>query len=183
MSSSRIPHPFARLSLDGCLGLTMHANGEAIRPLSLQEVSDIVRPKMAGNKFVFACHTPSLPGISWTVVFLVLESTTYRIDILKFPLAAQTLEMRGEMRLENEAHLDQQGADCYFGRDVENTVIRFVENPLNFRFDTQQESGISVFTSRIITLLPGSSLTTVTAWARGKGITALNEARLLGMYD
>jgi hypothetical protein len=182
-SSSCVPHPVTRLCLDGRLGLTIHANGEAVCPVTLEEASDIVRPNIMGNKFVYACSAAPLPAVRWTAVFLVLESTTYRIDILRFAPVAKTLEVRGELRLENKVHLDRTGPDCYLGRDVENMVIRFVENPLNLQFAGQEEPEASVFRSAAPAISPAAPLTIVTAWSRGKGITAISETRLLGIYD
>ena len=182
-SCSCLPHPITRLCLDGRLGLTVYANGEAVCPVTLEEASDIVRPNITGNKFAYACSAASLPAVRWTAVFLVLESTTYRIDIVRFPPAAKPLEVLGELRLENKVHLDRTGPDCYLGTDVENMVIRFVENPLNLQFAGQEEPEVSVFRSAAPAIAPAAPITIVTAWSRGKGITGISETKLLGLYD
>ena len=178
-----IVHPFKRFALDGELGLHLLAGGETVSPLLSPEVSNIVRPKMAGTKFVYACATSTGISIKWTVVILTLECTTYRIDILALPPNSTSIDMRGEFRLENDVALAAYGPDAYLGEGSRNAIVRFPENPMGFQYARQEEGGISVFESQTTRLSSARSLQGVCAWARGKGITTINETRLLGIFD
>jgi hypothetical protein len=182
-NATGIVHPFTRFALDGVLGLHLLAGGETVSPLLSPEVSDIVRPKMAGVKFVYGCATSGGISIKWTVVILTLECTTYRIDILALSPNSTSIDLRGEFRLENELALAAYGPDAYLGEGSRNAVVRFPENPMGFQYARQEEGGISVFESQTTRLSSARSLQGVCAWARGKGITTINETRLLGIFD
>jgi hypothetical protein len=183
-SPHEIPHPVFRISCRGKTGLSLYVNNEPVMPEALLEESEIVRPRIAGNKFVYKCRTDAIPGLLWTVVFLLSENTVYRIDVLKLPPCVEPIAIRAEMRLENEARLEEVKKGYFIGNGPENSVIRFIQDPLGFRLGKDGEYGISAFTSGKAALFSGSeSMQLVCAWARGKGITALNEIKLLGIFD
>jgi hypothetical protein len=182
-SPHEIPHPVFRISCRGKPGLSLYANNEPVMPEALLEASEIVRPRIAGNKFLYRCRTDAIPGLQWLVVFLFSENTIYRIDVLKIPLSAEPVTIRAEMRLENEARLEEIKKGYFIGKGAENSVIRFIQDPLGFRFERHEESGISVFTSGKGVFFGHESIQLVFAWAKGKGITALNEIKLLGIFD
>lgn len=178
-----IPHPIFRISCTGKTGLSLFANNEPLMPEALLDASEIVRPRIAGNKFVYKCKTGAIPELQWTVVFLFPERTTYRIDILKLPSRMEPVSIHAEMRLENETVLEEGKKGYYTGKDRENSVIRFIQDPLGFRFEGLEQNGISVFTSGRCVFSGKESIQLVCAWARGKDITALNEVKLLGIFE
>ena len=77
------------------------------------------------------------PEISWTMVFLNFESTMYRIDILKFPEDMDRIALQTAMHIENEHTLEKIDDGAYFGKNHENFIIRFIENPLNLELSKQ----------------------------------------------
>jgi hypothetical protein len=178
-----ISHPFAFVSNDGHVGLSMLINRESVKCVSLRENVEIERQILSGHKFIYSCQTESIPDISWTVVVLHYESTLYRIDILTFPEAKKRLRFSSEMSLECALKPEPTDKDCYISKGVENTVIRFLENPLQFEFDRLGQNGISIFTSHDVVIDVTESLRLVTAWATGRGISAINETKLLGIYE
>jgi hypothetical protein len=66
---------------------------------------------------------------------------------------------------------------------MENSVIRFIQDPLGLRLEHQEDSGISVFTSGKGIFSGKEPIQLVCAWARGKGISTLNEIKLLGIFE
>jgi hypothetical protein len=90
--------------------------------------------------------------------------------------------VQAEMRLENEVKLEEIKKGCFFGKGMENSVIRFVQDPLDFRLERQEESGISVFASGKGVFSGTDPMQLVCAWASGKGISALTEIKLLGIF-
>jgi hypothetical protein len=166
---------------DGRLGLSLWVNNEPVRPVSLADFIEIKRQKISGNRFVCNCATDSIPDISWSIVVLVYENTLYRIDILKLPEGKENVLVDPEMRLECGTHPELQKKNYFISKGLENTVVRFLDSPFGFAFDRHEEPGISVFHA------PGSltrgTLKLITAWASGKGISAINETRLLGIYE
>jgi hypothetical protein len=180
---TRIAHPFAFVSYDEIVGLSIKINGEVVRSVSLRDSIEIDRQKISGHKFMYACQTESIPDFSWTVVVLHYESTLYRIDILTFPEAKKRIRFSSEMSLECALKPEPTDKNSYISKGVENTVIRFLENPLQFEFDRLGQNGISIFASHDVAMDVTESLRLVTAWATGRGITAINETKLLGIYD
>lgn len=180
---SGIAHPFGRFELDNVVGLALYANGERICPITQPETMGIHRPKVDGNKFVYSCRTPAITSIVWTVVFLWKEASAYRIDSIKILSHGLPIKISGELALENDAALRLTARDCYLGESRQNTVVRLVENPLDFRFLEQTPNGVSSFRSGEIIMPAAQPLRLACAWARGKGITDVNEIRLLGIYD
>jgi hypothetical protein len=180
---SGIAHPFGRFELDNVVGLMLHANGEKICPTAPPLVTDIHRPKAAGIKFVYSCTTAAIPSIAWTAVFLWKDATVYRIDSVKIRNHGFPTRISGELTLENNASLRLSGPDWYFGEGRENTIVRFIENPLDFHPREQKANGVSIFASDCFVTAAEQPLRLTCAWARGKGITDVNEIRLLGIYD
>jgi hypothetical protein len=180
---NEIPHPVFRISSREKTGLSLYADNEPIMPEVLLDASEIVRPRIVGNKFVYKCRTDTISDLTWTVVFLFAEGTIYRIDVLKLPPCQGPVTFQGEMRLENEVRLEQIKQGYFSGKGPENSVIRFIQDPLGFRFDRQKERAISVFTSGKGIFSPKEPMQLVCAWARGKGISALTEIKLLGIFD
>jgi hypothetical protein len=182
-SPHEIPHPVFRISCVGKTGLSLYANNKPIMPEALLDESEIVRPRIAGNKFVYKCRIDAIPGLQWTVVFLFSENTIYRIDVLKLPPCVEPVAIRAEMRLENETGLEEVKKGYFTGKGPENSVIRFIQDPLGFRLEDPKKNGISIFASGKSVFSGSESIQLVCAWARGKGITALNEIKLLGLFD
>jgi hypothetical protein len=178
-----IPHPVSRISCRGKTGLSLYADNEPVIPEALLETSEIVRPKINGNKYVYQCRTAALTELRWTVVFLFPQTTVYRIDILKLFPGTGPAAIRAEMRLENEVRLEEIKKGHFTGKGPENSVIRFIQDPLSFRLGSQDKTGISVFFSGQAVIPENGSLQVVCAWARGKGITALHELKLLGIFE
>ena len=182
-SPHEIPHPVFRISCRGKPGLSLYANNEPVMPEALLDASEIVRPRIAGNKFLYRCRTDAIPGLQWTVVFLFSENTVYRIDVLKLPPCAEPVAVRAEIHLENDARLEEVKKGYFTGKGPENIVIRFIQDPLGFRLGEEGEYGISAFTSGKALFSGSESIQLVCAWARGKGISALTEIKLLGIFD
>jgi hypothetical protein len=180
--SNVLPHPFHYLAHDRLFGLYVFINGKTLLPKELKEYSEILRPKIFGHKFVYACKTDTLAEISWTIVFLHFESTFYRIDLLKFPEGIDRLSLYAEMHIENEYILEKIDAGDYFGKNNENFIIRFIENPLGLEL-SKQLGQISVFSSKEKNLLPYDLIKITTTWALGKGIKDIDHTHLLGIYD
>jgi hypothetical protein len=183
MGPCEITHPFGRFELDNAVGLRLHVNGERIRPVASPLGTDISRPQVEGKKFVYSCSTPAIPSIVWTVVFLWTDATVYRIDIVRVLKNASPVTIKGTLVLENDTLLRLSGPDCYFGEDRQNTVVRFIENPLDFHFTEQKPSSLSTFDSSSIVTDSGKPLRLVCAWSSGRGITDVNHIRMLGIYD
>lgn len=179
----KIPHPVFRISSRKKTGLSLYANNESVMPEALLEESEIIRPRIAGNKFLYRCRTEAVADLRWTVVFLFSERTIYRIDILKFPPCNGPVTLWAEMRLENEAKLEEIKKGYFTGKGMENSVIRFIQDPLGFQLERHEENGISVFTTGKGVFSGSESIQLVCAWARGKGISALTEIKLLGIFD
>jgi hypothetical protein len=182
-SPTRIAHPFAFVFNDEIAGLSIKINGEVVRSVSLRDSLEIDRQKISGHKFIYACQTESIPDFSWTVVVLHYESTLYRIDILTFPEAKKRIRFSSEMSLECALKPEPTDKNSYISKGVENTVIRFLENPLRFEFNRLEQNGISIFASHDVAMDITESVRLVSAWASGRGITAINETKLLGIYD
>jgi len=176
-----LPHPFMCLKNDGRVGMKLHANLEPVLPVSLGDFMEIRRRKFEGHKLVYNCKCGTRTDIRWIVVFLNHESTTFRLDIVTFELATGPTCVEAEMRLESEAIPVTLGKNSFLANGPENTVIRFLDSPLEFKFERLEKHGISLFSSSL--LLHENTLKTVTAWAKGRGITGINETTLLGMYD
>lgn len=178
-----LPHPFHDLSHDALLGLHIFIKGEPVLPQGNIEYSDILRPKISGHKFVYACVISPSVEIVWTVVFLHFENTFYRIDILKFPGTMEKAALQAAMHIENAFALEKTGSHRYRGGNCKNVIIQFVENPLELEYSDQLGNGTSVFSSKEKLVLPNDSIKVVTAWAQGKGLTDINRTHLLGIYD
>jgi hypothetical protein len=176
-------NPFDLLIHDQKLGLFVSVNNEAVVPSALLESTEISRQKMKGDKYVYRCVAGAFSDIRWIVVLLSLEITIYRIDILKLPdeLPAETVHATMRLACETEPVLMKK--DVYLAKGRENTVIHFKENTLSMRFSHQERDGISAFASEDAVGIHRKGFTCVTAWARGKGITVVNETKLLGMYE
>ena len=181
--SNVLPHPFHFLAHDTLFGLHVFINGETLLPKELKEYSDIQRPKISGHKFIYSCTTGASAEISWTIVFLHFESTFYRIDLLKFSKDIDRISLHAEMHIENEYALEKISYSDYFGKNKENFIIRFIENPLDLEFSKQLTERISVFSSKVKQVSPNDSIQITTAWAREKGIRDINRTHLLGIYD
>jgi hypothetical protein len=177
--SNVFPHPFHSLYEDTLFGLFVFINNEALLAKELTDYAEIIRPKIYGHNFVHACQA----GISWTTVLLNLESTFYRIDLLKFPPDIAPILIRAELKIENECILEKIDQDSYMGKNRENFIIQFIENPLNLEFSKQLNYGISVFSSKKKQASPSDVIKMTTAWALGKGINDINRTHLLGIYD
>jgi len=178
-----IPHPIFKVWRKNKTGLLLYASGELIRPEALLEHSEIVRPKITGNKFVYQCRTVDIPGIRWTVVFLFYEKTIFRIDMLKLPLKNGPVTVHAELRLDNEAKLEEIKQGYFTGYGPENSIIRFLRDPFGFRLVPEKENGVSMFKSIESEFTGVETIQSVCAWAKGKGITELNETKLLGIYE
>jgi hypothetical protein len=87
------------------------------------------------------------------------------------------------MHIENEYALEKISYSDYFGKNKENFIIRFIENPLDLEFSKQLTERISVFSSKVKQVSPNDSIQITTAWAREKGIRDINRTHLLGIYD
>jgi hypothetical protein len=178
-------HPFACLMNDGLAGLKLYVNKHAIQAVSLKDFSEINRVKIHGHKFIYECQTGLIAGmnagITWTVVILTYENTMYRIDMVNFPQPTGISAVSAEMRLETGTKTEPNGMNSFIGKGFENTVVRFLESPFTFAFDRTEENGISVYSAS------GSheagALKFITAWATGRGISAINETKLLGIFD
>jgi hypothetical protein len=181
--SNVLPHPFHFLAHDRLLGLTFSIHGETLLLKELTEYSDILRPKISGHKFVYACRIRTSMEIAWTMVFLHFESTVYRIDLLKFSKNIDRISLHAEMRIENENALEKIEDGHFLGKNKENFIIRFIENPLKLEFSKQLGPEISVFSSKEMQVSPNDSIKITTAWAQGKGIKDINRTHLLGIYD
>jgi hypothetical protein len=185
--SDAIPHPFRYIMNDGGVGLSVRVNREAIRPVSLADSIEINRQKISGDRFVYNCTTDSIPDITWTVAILTYESTLYRIDFLKFPPGTagkdetEAMFVETEMKLECGIQPQRCGINSFFSKGLENTVIRFLDSPLEFEFDRMEKNGVSVY--KASTNDNARTLKIVTGWATGRGISAINETKLLGMYE
>jgi hypothetical protein len=177
------PHPFHYLAQDALFGLTIFINNEVLFPKELKEYLEIIRPKIHGHKFVYSCKGGPSTEISWTMVFLNFESTMYRIDLLKFPEDMDRIALQAAMHIENEHTLEKIDDSAYFGKNHENFIVRFIENPLNLELSKQLAGGISVFSSKENHVLPNNSIKITTAWAQGKGIKDIHRTHLLGIYD
>jgi hypothetical protein len=182
-SPREIPYPVFRISCREKTGLRLYADDAPVIPEALLNASEIVRPKIAGNKFIYKCRTGAVPDLMWTVVFLFREITIYRIDVLKLPPGQRPVTIRAEMRLENEVKLEEIKKGYFKGNGMENSVIRFIQDPLGLRLEHQEDSGISVFTSGKGIFSGKEPIQLVCAWARGKGISTLNEIKLLGIFE
>ena len=93
------------------------------------------------------------------------------------------IALQTAMHIENEHTLEKIDDGAYFGKNHENFIIRFIENPLNLELSKQLAGGISVFSSKENHVLPNNSIKITTAWAQGKGIKDINRTHLLGIYD
>jgi hypothetical protein len=180
---ARISHPNSLMWNEGLTGLFLTVNNDPIVPETILDHSEIKRQKIAGHKMTFSCKTATLTGIQWTAVFLFFESTVYRIDVLSLPQCKEPQIIRGELVLESDAAPEQIANDTYLGKGSENMVIRFVENPLSFRFSKQAGKGAGVFVSENDHTSVGNTLKIVTAWAKGRDITTIQETRLLGIFE
>jgi hypothetical protein len=179
-----IPHPFRYISNEKGTGMSMHVNNEEVRPVSLAGLIEIKRQKISGDRFVYNCATGSIPDITWTVAVLTYESTIYRIDILTFPLGTKGTETRlveTEIKLECGTQPEQRDKNSFFSKRLENTVIRFLDTLLEFEFDRMEMNCLSVYKS--VPYAVEGNLKIITAWSTGRGISAINETNLLGIYD
>ena len=179
-----LPHPFAFLMSEGSVGLTLRVNGQAVTAVSLADFGEIRRQKISGDRFIHNCKTPSIPDIEWTVAILTVESTVYRLDILKFREgtgSAENLAIDVAMKLECGPHPESLGSNMFICKGPQNTVVRFLDSAFTFAFDRMEDADISVF--KASGCHGKGALRFVTAWATGKGISAINETKLLGIYD
>jgi hypothetical protein len=181
--SNVFPHPFHFLAHDTLFGLFAFIQNKPPLPEELIEYSDIKRPKISGHKFVYSCKTATSAEILWTMVFLNFENTFYRIDLLKFPGEMDRTILRTAMHIENKCALEKISDGVYLGKNKENIIIRFTENPLCLEFNKQLGPDISVFSSKEKQVLPNDSIKITTAWSRGKGIRDIDRTHLLGIYD
>ena len=165
----------------------MHVNNEEVRPVSLAGLIEINRQKISGDRFVYNCATDSIPDIAWTVAVLTYESTIYRIDILTFPLGTtvtkgtETRVVETEIKLECGTQPEQRDKNSFFSKGFENTVVRFIDTPLEFEFDRMEMNCLSVYKAAPHAV--EGKLKIITAWSTGRGISSINETNLLGIYE
>jgi hypothetical protein len=178
-----VAHPFDLLCHDQKLGLSVSVNNEAVVPSALLESTEINRQKMKGDRIVYGCVAGAINDVRWTVVLLSLEITMYRIDILKLPEEMPVETVQAAMRFSCETEPVLLKKDVYIAKGKENTIFHFKENTFSLRYSHQERDGISVFASEDTDGNHQRDFTCVTAWAKGKGITAVNETKLLGMYE
>jgi|GEM_PF-4626492 hypothetical protein len=179
----RIAHPFGRFESEKTAGVAMYANEERIFSSTPPAVSEIIRKKITGYKFVYLCRSASIPDIAWISVFLWVDATVYRSDILRIPGFGPRVRVRGELSIECDAALVESGPGFYFGEGAHNTVVRFIENMPGFHSPKIKPSGLNEFVSRVCSVVPGEAVRFTYAWARGKGITDVSPIKLLGIYD
>jgi hypothetical protein len=179
----RLPHPFTKLSNENLVGLNFSIDSEPVFATEIVEYSEINRIKKHGHKFIFDCVTKACIGFRRTVVVLLYERTFYRIDLLVVPENIKTATLRAELCLESTVCLEKTGNNSYFGKGVENMTVEFIENPLELAWDGQRDNGIAKFKSGPKNVSGTETITIVTAWAQGKGITEINKTHLLGIYD
>jgi len=74
-------------------------------------------------------------------------------------------------------------SDTYFGLCLQNTVVRLVENAFRLDYAAQEANGISCFKSTESVRWDQPVFRNVCAWASAKGISSLNETKILGIYD
>jgi hypothetical protein len=180
-SPSTLPHPFTRLMNDGRVGLSIRINDMPVTPVSLADFVEINRKNMSGVRFIYNCITDLISDMTWTIAVLAYQRTLYRIDTLKFPEKSVTMHIDAVMKLECGIKTEQLGNNFFIGKGVENTVIRFLDSSLIFAFDRCENNNISVYHAS--GNHGGGILKLVTAWATGRGITAINETKLLGIYE
>ncbi len=183
-SDKRIAHPFVCFTSASSAGMKLFANGDPIVPCGTPSVKNIERPKASGTKLTYPAVCAQGFRFKWTVVTLVFESTTYRIDIVNLIDTAAYPKLRAELQLETDAPLKRLASGSFFGKGPRNTVVRFVQDPFDFRYVAQEQNGICFFESTAgIALASGATLRSACAWAAGKGITSMHETKLLGIYD
>ena len=182
-SPERLPHPFAKLSNENLVGLSFFIDSAPVFATEIVEYSEIKRIKKHGHKFIFNCATKVCIGFRRTVVVLLYECTLYRIDLLILPVNIKTATLSSELCLESAVHLEKTGRNSYFGKGVENMIVEFIENPLGLFLDSRRDDGIAKFIFGPKNVSGTETITIVTAWAQGKGITEINKTHLLGIYD
>jgi hypothetical protein len=177
-----IANPFTRFVSAGKVGLRLYVDDCEILPEGAPETADIARPSSFGTKLVYQCNADHEGRFLWTVVFLWFKGTTYRIDNIR---ADRTISgnITGELRIENDSTLVRKTSDTYLGLGVQNTVVRLVENALHLDYTGQEVNGLSCFKSMKSVHGEQPVLRNVCAWASAKGISTINETKLLGIYD
>jgi hypothetical protein len=179
--NSSLPHPCESIVNVGSLGLCVRLNHESVRPANLSDFSEINRRKIFGHKFVYECGCGLILGISWTIVILMHENTVFRIDSLNFPDKSLPYCVAAEMRLESGSAPQKSGRNSFISKGVENTVVRFLDSPLEFEFDRTEKNFRSLYKASI--RHDAVTLKLVTGRATGRGISSINETNLLGIYD
>jgi hypothetical protein len=151
-------------------------------PEGAPDIADISRPNAFGKKMSYRCGAGHDKKFLWTVVFLWYKGTTYRIDNIRADYLVDG-NIKGELRIENDSALVRKASDTYVGLGLQNTIVRLVQNALHLEYVTQEANGISCFKSIKSVQWNHHVFRSVCAWASAKGISALNETKLLGIYD
>jgi len=182
--ANSIPHPFEKLQIEEEIGFSLYVNNKKIIPDELLEEKQIIRPKMLGNKFIYKCNLSEFLNILWTIAFLFYDKTIYRIDLIRFLGDHFKLKINATFSFENENKLIEKEKNIFFGMGINNFIIRFIQNPFGFYLNEQTAKGITIFKTPEKEIIDNKeSFQTVCAWASGKGITTLNETKLIGIYD
>lgn len=115
-------------------------------------------------------------------IVLLLESTTYRIDILH-PLDGNTFVFDClRLRIPTGSTVVAKGSNRYKSNGGKTTVIELLENPLQLAL---REPGRADFLE-LSTPAPFAldrTVQMVSAWCSGNAVTDINRTHLLGIYD
>jgi hypothetical protein len=178
-----IPHPISQFKYEHETGIFITVNNQSLINSNHVETTEIKRSKIHGYKFLFTIATHEITTIRWTIAILFSENTVYRIDSLLLPDSIKdVIAIAVQLKLECTSEPKEAYKDFFFAQNLENTVIRFVENPFSLSFKTYQD-GVAEFIGNKILENKDRTIQMVTAWAKGKGITAIYETKLLGIYE
>jgi hypothetical protein len=177
-----IPHPLHAVSAEGRSGMRIFSGNEPIQPKTLLERTPIIRPGFKGERLDYLCETASGLQVRWRVAIQIYNATIYRIDLLRVENEAIILS-EAALRLENSAPLNKMAENTYHGCSGRDTmVIVLIKNPLGLVYSGQEDT-VSLFTAKEIALGKSRTIEMITAWALGKGLTAIDRTHLLGIFD
>ncbi len=175
-------HPYRAIMNDNKLGLFLSKPFSCIERTESQDIS---RNKITGIKNLYTFQLCGFKqNFIWTNVVLFYENTVYRIDSIPVPdstTISEPFSLFG--KFEGQGKPKQYGKNCFICLGDENWVIKFIESPGMWDVEFNDNDGLIHFKHSDFNFIPGKTIRFITAWAYGKGITAIRETKLLGIYD
>ena len=189
VSKTALPTCFRALFYESLCGMFLKSNQNY--PISFKLTNNsLINRKM--HKGINLDYEVSFVGntVDWRVVYIFYENTTYRIDTIKNTSLSSVndicLDFGVEITGVNLQRVDNTNNYRCYGN--ENTVISFIINqpaihPVLQLHHIDSHAGIAHFVASEIAILPGATIQTIAAFSYGKGITAINQTNLIGIFD